>query len=560
MDEELSRFLKEGPTPDELRRAKTERISGFVRGVELIGGFGGKSDVLAMSQVYEGNPEAYKTHLARSEAASTGDVRETAARWLSDGAYVLEIHPYPEFATSKSTVDRTKVPEPGTPPDASFPEMKKVTLSNGLKLIVAERHAIPVVGVSLILDAGYASDSFSVPGLASLAMGMLDEGTKTRDAIGISDELASLGAELGTGSDLDTSTVSLSALDANLDASLAIFGDVILNPSFPQADLDRLKKQQIARIQREKVQPTSMALRVFPRLLFGPDHAYGMPFTGSGFEKTVSAITRDELVKFHSTWFKPSHATLVVVGDTTLAEILPKLEALFKDWKPGDVPKKNLREVKQQPKQVIYLIDRPGSVQSMVIAGHVAPPKANPDEIAIDALNWVLGGSFISRINMNIREDKHWSYGASSFVVEASGQRPFVVFTSVQSDKTKETLAEIAKEVRGPIGARPLTAVELAQAQSGLTLALPGSWETARAVGGSIAELVRFGLPDDYFATYAKKVRALGVADEATAAAKLLHPDNMVWVVVGDRSKIEGPIRELGWGDLKLLDADGNPL
>ncbi|MBZ5696553.1 MAG: insulinase family protein [Acidobacteriia bacterium] len=227
---------------------------------------------------------------------------------------------------------------------------------------------------------------------------------------------------------------------------------------------------------------------------------------------------------------------------------------------PGDVPKKNLREVKQQPKQVIYLIDRPGSVQSMVIAGHVAPPKANPDEIAIDALNWVLGGSFISRINMNIREDKHWSYGASSFVVEASGQRPFVVFTSVQSDKTKETLAEIAKEVRGPIGARPLTAVELAQAQSGLTLALPGSWETARAVGGSIAELVRFGLPDDYFATYAKKVRALGVADEATAAAKLLHPDNMVWVVVGDRSKIEGPIRELGWGDLKLLDADGNPL
>ncbi len=560
VDEELTRFLKEGPTAEELKRAKTEQIAGFVRGVERIGGFGGKSDVLAWSQVYEGSPDAFKTHLARTEAATEGDVRGAAARWLSDGVYALEIQPFPEFEASKSVVDRAKVPEPGAPPDASFPEMKKATLSNGLKLIVAERHAIPVVGFNLILDAGYASDGFSVPGLAKLAMGMLDEGTKTRNALEISDEVAALGAELGTGSDLDTSTVSLSALKANLDASLAIFGDVVLNPSFPPADLDRMKKQQIARIQREKVEPTSMALRVFPRLLFGADHAYGTPFTGSGFEKTVAGITRDDLVKFQATWIKPNHAALVVVGDTTLAEIRPKIEALFKDWKPGDVPAKNLKDVKHQPKQVVYLIDRPGSVQSMVIAGHVAPPKANPDEIAIEALNWVLGGSFISRINMNIREDKHWSYGAGSFVVAARGQRPFIVFTSVQSDKTKETLAEISKEIKGPLGPRPLTAAELAEAQSGMTLTLPGNWETADAVAGSIAELVRFGLPDDYFATYPKKVRALGLADETAAAAKLLHPDNMVWVVVGDRSKIEGPIRDLGLGEIRFLDADGNPL
>jgi zinc protease len=560
VDEELARFLKDGPTAEELKRAKTERLAGFVRGVERIGGFGGKSDVLAMSQVFSGTPDTWKTYLGRIEGASEAEVRGAAARWLSDGVYVLEIHPFPEYTASKSTVDRSKVPAPGPTPDASFPEMKKATLSNGLKLVVAERHSIPVVDFNLILDAGYASDSFAVPGLARLAMEMLDEGTKTRDALGISDQLAALGARLNTGSDLDTSSVTLSALKANLDPSLGIFADVVLNPSFPQADLDRLKKQQIARIQSEKVQPQSMALRVFPKLLFGADHAYGTPFTGSGFEKTVAGLTRDDLVKFHGTWFKPNHAAIVVVGDTTLAEIQPKLEALFGGWKGGDVPKKNLREVKQQPKQVVYLIDRPGSVQSMVIAGHVAPPKANPDEIAIEALNRILGGSFTSRINMNIREDKHWSYGAGSQVVPASGQRPYVIFAPVQSDKTKETLAEISKELRGPLGPRPVTADELEKAQDGLTLSLPGRWETGRAVGGSIAEILRFGLPENYFATYPNKVRALTVANEAAAAQKLLHPDSVIWVVVGDRAKIEGPIRELGIGEIKFLDADGNPL
>ncbi len=487
-------------------------------------------------------------------------MRGAASRWLSDGVYVLEIRPFPDYAASKSSADRSKVPDRGPTPDATFPEMKRATLSNGLTLVVAERHSIPVVDFNLILDGGFAADSLAVPGLTRLAMEMLDEGTKTRDALAISDQLSALGARLNTGSDLDTSSVSLSALKANLDPSLAIFADVVLNPAFPQPDLDRLKRQQLARIQSEKVQPQSMALRVFPKLVFGEGHAYGTPFTGSGFEKTVAGITRDDLVKFHATWFKPNHAAIVVVGDTTLAEIQPKLEALFGSWKAGDVPKKNLKEVQPQPKQVVYLIDRPGSVQSMVIAGHVAPPKANPDEIAIEALNRILGGSFTSRINMNIREDKHWSYGAGSMVVPTSGQRPFVVFAPVQSDKTKETLAEISKELKGPLGDRAVTTDELEKAQDGLTLSLPGRWETGRAVGGSIAELLRYGLPDDYFATYPKKVRALTVANEAAAARQLLHPDSVVWVVVGDRSKIEGPIRGLGLGEVKLLDADGNPL
>jgi len=262
--------------------------------------------------------------------------------------------------------------------------------------------------------------------------------------------------------------------------------------------------------------------------------------------------------KFHQTWFKPNNATLIIVGDTKLEEITPKLERLFAGWKPGDVPVKNIQEVPQQPNRIVYLIDRPGSLQSVVLAANVAPPKANPAEIAIETANNLLGGSFSSRINLNIREDKHWSYGAGSFIWAARGQRPFVGYAPVQLDKTKETMIEMDKEFRGILGQRPITDEELLKAQKNQTLELPGRWETMGAVGGSIAEIIRFGLPDNYFSTYADNVRALGVADVMKAATQVVHPDNLVWVIVGDRAKIEPSIRELNWGAIRMLDADGD--
>ena len=252
-------------------------------------------------------------------------------------------------------------------------------------------------------------------------MAMLDEGTARRTSIQISDQLAQLGANLATGSRLDVSSVSLEALTENLDASLDIYGDVILHPSFPRTDFERLKKQRLAQIQQEKADPVGLALRVFPGLLYGPGHAYANPWTGSGTEESTARIQRDDLVRFHQTWFKPNHATLVVVGATTMAEIKPKLERLFAAWKPGDVPTKNIATVGQQPRPVVYLIDRPGSLQSVIIAGHVAPPKANPKEVSIETMNGVLGGDFSSRVNMNLREDKHWSYGAYTFFRDARG-------------------------------------------------------------------------------------------------------------------------------------------
>ena len=302
-----------------------------------------------------------------------------------------------------------------------------------------------------------------------------------------------------------------------------------------------------------------MALRVFPRILYGSAHAYGNPLTGSGTEESVSKLTASDLRKFHRTWFKPNQATLIVVGDTTLAEITPRLEKLFSNWKPGDVPHKNISTVEHQKKRAIYLVDRPGSIQSTILAGHVAVPKANPDEIAIETLQTILGGAFTSRLNMNLREEKHWSYGAGAFVWSAKGQRPFIAYAPVQTDKTKESMLEMDKELRAILASRPITSVELANAQKNQTLALAGSWETVGAVVGSIGEIVRYGLPDDYFSTYPAKVRSLQLTELSSVAGKVVHPDQLVWVVVGDRAKIEPSIRELGWGDIRLLDADGNP-
>ena len=410
----------------------------------------------------------------------------------------------------------------------------------------------------LLLDAGFASDQFAEPGTASLAMSMLDEGTTTRSALQISDRLADLGATLGTSSRLDVSTVSLEALTAQLEPSLELFADVVLHPAFRTADVERLRKQRLVQIQREKADPVGMAIRVFPRVAYGEGHAYAIPWTGSGTEASTAKITRADLVKFHQTWFKPNHATLIVVGATSMAEIRPRLERLFAGWRPGDVPQKNIAAVPPRPTTSVYLLDRPGAIQTVLIAGDIAPPKANPDEAAIETMSAVLGSDFGSRINMNLREDKHWSYGAFSFIRDARGPRPFIAYAPVQTDKTKDAIVELQKELRGILGERPVQPEELQRAKASLTLTLPGSWETMGAVAGSIGEIVAYGLDDRYFDTYADRVRAQTPATVTAAAAEVVQPDHLVWVVVGDRARIEPALRELNLGEIHLVDADGN--
>ncbi|MGC1616162.1 MAG: pitrilysin family protein [Candidatus Acidiferrum sp.] len=560
LDEELARFLKDGPTAEELARVKAQHEASFIRGIERIGGFGGKSDKLAQSQVFVGSPDAYKVSLKRVQDATAEDLKAAANRWLSDGVYALEVLPFPEYKAASAGADRSKAPEIGAPPELKLPKLQHATLSNGLKVILAERHEVPLVDFWLNVDAGYAADQFASPGTASMTMSLLSGGTKTRTALQISDEQELLGARLTARSNLDLSIVQLSSLKSKLDPSLDLFADLILNPVFPATDFSRQKSLQLAAIQREKNTPIQMALRVFPGLIYGPGHAYGNPLTGSGTAASVGKLTREDLVKFHEVWFKPNHATLVIAGDTTLAEVTPKLEKLFASWKPGQIPEKNIKNVQPPAKSVVYLIDKPGALQSIIFAGNIAPPRANPDEIAIEAANDDLGGMFGSRLNMDLREDKHWSYGVQSLLWGARGQRPFLAVAPVQTDKTKESLDEMNKQFRGILGDKPVTADELTRIQANETLSLPGSFETLNAVGQSMNDIVQFGLPEDYYETYAGKVRALKTSDVEDGAKAIVRPDHLIWVVVGDRAKIEAGIKELGLGEIRLLDADGKPI
>lgn len=557
MDEELARLLTDGPADAELERVKTQQFAGFVRGVERIGGFGGKSDILARNQTFLQRPEAYQEILDRIDSSNASHVRDAGRAWLSDGVYALEIHPFPPYKNLANGIDRSKPPELGPAPELKFPTLRHDSLSNGVKLIVAERHEIPVVNFWLTVDAGFAADQLAVPGTARLSAALLTSGTAKRDALGISDELQMLGAQLSANSNLDFTEVFMSALKSKLDESLDLYSDVILNPLFPESDFKRQQNLQLAAIEQEKAQPFGMALRVLPPILYGHDHGYGTPFTGSGTAESVSSLTREDVARFHHTWFYPNNATIIVVGDTTSEGIKPKLENLFAGWKPKAVPTKHIQTAPLPIKPLVYLIDKPDALQSVVIAGTLAPPPDAKQEAALEALNNIFGGSFGARLNMNLREEKHWTYGAGSLVVGARAQRPFLSYTSVQTDKTKETLAEFLREFSELLTTRPASEEELEKVKAQTILELPGSQETMNAVGGMITDLLQFGLPDDYFQTYVGHVQALDTTAVNAAAKVLIDPRRIVWVVVGDRRAIESEVRSLNLGEIRFVDGDG---
>jgi zinc protease len=558
-DEELQSFLKNGPSAAELQLAKTQILGRYVRIVERIGGFGGKSDLIARCQTFRGNPDCYKDYLKWVKAATPATVKKAADEWLSDGDYVLEVHPYPPFKTD-AKLDRSKEPALGDPMSLKLPALQKATLSNGLKVVLAERHTAPVVNFTLMVESGYSADPTGATGTASFEQRMLEEGTPTRDSLKIGEELESLSANFNAGASLDYSLVSLNTLKSTLDPSLDIYADLILHPAFPEKEFQRLQKERIAGIQREKVTPQAMALRVVPTLLYGNGHPYAVPFTGTGTEASVNKMTREDLAKFHETWFKPNNATLLVVGDTTLGEIKPKLEKLLASWKPGTVPQRTVPHVDEPEKDVVYLIDRPGSGQSVIYGAQLAPPQNDPDAIALQLVNGIFGGKFSSRINMNLREDKHWSYGVRTIMPPARGQRPYISVSAVQTDKTKESMVELVKEYNGIVGKKPITADELKDEQDNVTLGLPGTFETDQQLSGAYGNILQYGLPEDYYNTFTEKALALKPDAANEIAKKYILPDHLVWVVVGDMSKVEAGIRELNLGEVHKIDADGNPV
>ena len=379
---------------------------------------------------------------------------------------------------------------------------------------------------------------------------MLTCGTKKRTAIETSDELQLLGAQLNGRCNLDISTVALSALKPALDESLDLYADAVRDPVFPEAEFLRQQQLQLAAIANEKVTPVQMGLRALPPLLFGSNHPYSVPLTGSGTEESVQKLVREDAVRFHEIWYKPNNCTLIVVGDTTLAEIKPKLERLFSSWEPAEVPKNILNEVPRPASPAIYLVDKPGALHSVVIAGTIAPPANAETEIDFETMNKVFGGTFGARLNMNLREDKHWSYGAGSILYAARAQRPFLAFASVQGDKTADSIAEMLKELSGMTGAKPVTLEELCKVKQQQIFELPGSFETMNAVGNLLGDLLQLGLPLDFYNSYVSRLSAVQIPDIERAARSLLSPQNTIWMVVGDRSAIEKSLRDLNIGEI----------
>jgi zinc protease len=559
-DEEIRRFLQKGPTAAELRAAKTAILGDFVRGTERIGGFGGTSDVLARCMTFTGDPQCYKRYLEGIEAATPASLVATANAWLADGDYVLQVRPYPTDYATTAALDRSQPPAEGGAEAWTLPGLQQATLSNGLRVVLAERHTVPIVDFSMLIDSGFAADPPHLPGTTSFALRMLEEGTATRNSLRVGEELESLNAKFTTRSNLDAAFVNLSALSATLDQSLDIYADLLLHPAFAGQDFDRLKKERLAAIRSEEVTPVSMALRVAPGLLYGAGHAYATPYSGLGTESALSAITREDLVNFHRNWFKPNNAQLLIVGDTTLSAIVPKLERRFADWKAGEIFKKQIAEVAPPDRPVIYLLDRPGAQQSIIVGAQLVPPRNDADALALEEINDVLGGTFASRVNMNLREDKHWSYGVSTRIIDAVGQRPLFSIAPVQADKTKEALHELLAEYRAIAGGRPITAAELKDAQTNETLALPGSFETAREVADKYAGLIEYRLPADYYQTLVQKTLAITTDEANTLAQRLIKPDRQIWIIVGDLNKIETGIREMKVAEVHKIDANGNPV
>jgi zinc protease len=558
--QELDAMLRSGPTADELERAKTSIISNFARRLERIGGFGGKSDLLATCTTFTGRPDCYKEYIARMKAATPDSVHKAMVQWLTDGDYVLEVQPYPAASAQVTTLDRKAGPSTGEPQQLKMPSLEKFTLANGLKVMVAQQHTAPVVNISLLVGSGYAADPQDLPGLTTLVLRMMEEGTATRSGERIIADFEAIGAHYGTSANLDGVSLGMNALRTTLPRAMDIYSDVILHPAFPPAELERIRKEQLAGIAREKTSPMAMAMRAVPSLLYGGSHPYGRPLTGTGTEAGVSHATRDDLIKYHRTWFRPNDATLLVVGDTTVAAIKPLVEKAFGSWQAGDVPKKNIAIVQPPAKTAIYLMDRPGSLQSVIVGAQLAHPADAKQLVQMELVNNIFGGTFESRINMNLREDKHWTYGARSELTPTEGQWPLMSRAPVQADKTAEALHELVTEYAGITGARPITPAELKSAQGRETLAMPGRFETAGELAGAYAQILEYGLPEDYFVTYTPTVLAL-TTDEANALARRsILSDRQVWLVVGDLAKIETPISALNLGEVYRIDADGKIL
>jgi predicted Zn-dependent peptidase len=578
----IAELVTRGPTQDELNRAATQIVSGQIDALEQVGGFGGKGTTLAEGLLYTGDPAHYRKELEALARVTPAQVQGAMQRWLGRPSYTLTIQPgertldggkmggwgdedsaAPIASDPKTPLEVTRTAPPREAPGVApvgaltFPAVKTARLTNGMEVSLARRTAIPKVSVAITFDAGNAADGPARAGTQSLMMGLLEEGTLSLTAEQIAIEQERLGAEISAGSGTDTSVVQMTALTANLAPSLALMSDIVRNPAFNDADVARVKSQRLAAIAQERANPIGLAQRAIGPILYGPDHPYGS-VGARGLPEVVSALAPDVLRAEHGNWLRPDNARLTVVGDITMPELVASLEKAFGGWKApaGPKPQKNLDAAVPPARSRLVVIDRPNSPQSVLLLGRVMPLRGTDGGLeALDLANEVIGDGFLSRLNMDLREEKSWTYGIRSGISAGAGPRAFSVFTPVQSDRTADSIRAILGNLEAFPTSRGVDQTELQRVTEGNVRGLPNRFETNGQVLGAVLGNQLLGRPADYQTKLPEIYRAIDAAKIDAAARQYLGNDDLVIVVVGDRKQIDSQLETLGM-PVEYLEAD----
>ena len=554
IDEEVAGFLRDGPTEAELDRVQFQQYALYVRSQPLTAW---KAQMLAESELYAGSSDHYRKDQETTYAATPAKVAETARKWLSDGAYVLEVRAQPKHTVTGKPVDRSTAPPIGPAPAFSLPPLQHATLSNGIRIALAERHDVPTVNLSMVFDVGSVPDRNPASIGLSWATGLTTLGTRTRSKIDISREMDELGAMIGWQGSQETGRFSVNALKLKLDATLDLYADILLNPTFPADEWARQRDQFIAQYEDMKRTPEGKLAQTLGKMIYGPDHPYAAQMTPA----IAKRVTVDDFQHFYEQWYRPDLATIFVAGDTTLAEIMPKLEQRLAGWRAraGSSPTKPpLPPVARPATPRVVLIDQPGAASSVIFVSHVTVARNDPDFEARNVAGTVLGGHFISRLNMNLREDKGWSYGAKSAVEGGKLLGTASAITTVQTDKTVDALREISRELREIGTTRPPTADEITAARNSMLLGLPATLQGSAGSLSKYREAYELGLPEDYWNGYVQRIQGLTTEQVGAAAKRLFPASELTWFVVGDLATVEADIRKLGLGEVMVYNGDGD--
>jgi zinc protease len=559
VDAEIRRLSTEPPTDEEINRVKNRIESSHYRQLTRIGGFGGLADQLNHYNIMAGDPEMVNTSLDRYLAVKREDIMRVHESVLDHRQVRLRVMPEQPLKPMVTAVDRWKMPEPAPEPSFTPPLPVRHQLANGMSIAVVESRGAPIVSFALVLRAGAVSDPEDLPGLASFTAQMLMEGTEGRTSLEIANAAEFIGARISSDARREYTLLSSETLTKHFPTALELVADLVKRPTFPEHELERVRREHLTDLRRSKDDPTSVAERLVAGLVFSKDSGYGHYIFGT--EDSASAPTRDDLQKLFQGVYTPGRATLVVVGDTNLEEVTQQAQDLFGDWsgEGSYVPQEAINTNGTMPSTTIYLVDQPGAAQSVIRALQPTIPRKHPDYFGLTLVNYVFGGQFSARLNQNLRQDKGYSYGYQSSVHWYQGTSLVSAGGSVQTEVTKESVQETLKEFQEIRGGRPITGEELDAAKAGILQGYPASFERSGMVLNHLIQLLVFDLPDDYFQSVGPGITAVSLEDAHRVAAERIKDDSLQLLVVGDREKIEVGLRELGL-PVVLMNADGEKI